>query len=381
MTTGPECVFAILTGRGRGGVATFALHGNVRLADGVFTAKNGRLAADQYLNRICFGLIELTDGSAREEAVYCRTAENRAEIHCHGGPAVQRLIAEALLRSGVLQVSAKEFLAATDGPLAADAALVLAKSQTSRTAKILLAQQARFPQFLEQIGKLPIGERIASLRESLQWETFGRHLTEPWMIVLCGPPNVGKSTLLNALVGYNRAIVFDQPGTTRDVLTAETAIEGWPMRFVDTAGLRSTTDELEQAGIEQGKQTLAQADLLLVLHDITQGPSDLPAEVSEAQVQRIDVWNKCDAQLQQKEVAPTNDSVHISALKHEGLEPLFERIVARLVPALPSADAVIPCSSQQANWLRDLLEAAEQEDESRWTARLEELAAGRPAKG
>ncbi|MCB9952516.1 MAG: 50S ribosome-binding GTPase [Planctomycetaceae bacterium] len=373
MTAGPECVFAILTGRGRGGVATFAIHGNVSLIDGVFTAKNGRLAAEQHLNRICFGLINLTDSSAHEEAVYCRTTENRAEIHCHGGPAVQRLIAEALQRSGVLQVSAKEFLSATAGPIVADAALVLAKSQTSRTARILLAQQERFPQFLEQISKLPIGERIAPLRESLQWETFGRHLTEPWMIVLCGPPNVGKSTLLNALVGYNRAIVFDQPGTTRDVLTAETAIEGWPMRFVDTAGLRSTTDELEQAGIEQGKQTLAQADLLLVLHDITQGPSDLPAEVSAAQVPRIDVWNKCDVQPQQAEVAPANDSVHISALKHAGLEPLFNRIVSRLVPDLPPADEVIPCSSQQATWMRGLLEAAEQGDENRWTVLVGEM--------
>ena len=78
----------------------------------------------------------------------------------------------------------------------------------------------------------------------------GRHLLTPFDVVLAGPANVGKSSLINALVGYNRAIVYDAPGTTRDVITAETAIDGWPVTLSDTAGLRDSDDPLEMAGVQ-----------------------------------------------------------------------------------------------------------------------------------
>ena len=80
----------------------------------------------------------------------------------------------------------------------------------------------------------------ARIREWLAWEDFGLHLTRPWNVVLAGRPNVGKSSLINALLGYTRSIVFDQPGTTRDVVTAATAIDGWPIELSDTAGLRES---------------------------------------------------------------------------------------------------------------------------------------------
>src|SRR5690606_16577637 len=78
---------------------------------------------------------------------------------------------------------------------------------------------------------------------------LGLHLTRPWHVALAGAPNVGKSSLLNAVLGYGRAIVFDQPGTTRDVLDAVTAIDGWPVRLTDGAGLRESVDALEAAGV------------------------------------------------------------------------------------------------------------------------------------
>ena len=86
---------------------------------------------------------------------------------------------------------------------------------------------------------------------------LGLHLTSPWRVVVAGPPNVGKSSLINALVGYHRAVVFDTPGTTRDVVTVGTAIDGWPVELSDTAGIRPSDDRLESRvgrAIEQTRQ-------------------------------------------------------------------------------------------------------------------------------
>ena len=89
-------------------------------------------------------------------------------------------------------------------------------------------------------------------------------------MVIAGPPNVGKSSLINALLGFQRAIVFDLPGTTRDVVTAVTALDGWPVELSDTAGLRSSDDPLELAGIEQAHRQAAAADCLLLVFDASQ---------------------------------------------------------------------------------------------------------------
>ena len=82
-----------------------------------------------------------------------------------------------------------------------------------------------------------------------------------------GAPNVGKSSLINALAGYERAIVSPTPGTTRDVVTVTTAIDGWPVQLSDTAGFRETQDELESAGIELATTTLSRAELAIFVHD------------------------------------------------------------------------------------------------------------------
>jgi tRNA modification GTPase len=93
-------------------------------------------------------------------------------------------------------------------------------------------------------------------------------------VVIAGPPNVGKSSLINALLGYQRAIVFDQPGTTRDVLTATTAIDGWPVELADTAGIREGDDAIETEGVARALAEIRAADLVVEVWDASQETGD-----------------------------------------------------------------------------------------------------------
>ncbi len=121
---------------------------------------------------------------------------------------------------------------------------------------------------------------------------IGSHLVEPWRVVLAGPPNVGKSSLVNALVGYQRAIVYDAPGTTRDMVTAITALEGWPVELCDTAGLRSSREAIEAEGVRLARQAAAAADALVLVFSAQE-----PWQADRQQL--LDQWPDGDRGLQQ----------------------------------------------------------------------------------
>ena len=135
---------------------------------------------------------------------------------------------------------------------------------------------------------------IRQLRRFDTWSDVGMHLTNPWRVAIGGPPNVGKSTLINALVGYQRAIAFDQPGTTRDVVTAMTAIDGWPVELSDTAGLRTSDEPLEQAGVQRRRAELRRADLTVLVFDLIQPWTSEIQQLCEGQRPSIVVHNKAD---------------------------------------------------------------------------------------
>ena len=149
---------------------------------------------------------------------------------------------------------------------------------------------------------------------------------------MAGPTNAGKSSLMNILAGYQRSIVSEVPGTTRDVLWLETAIEGWPVSFADTAGLRNSSDPLENAGMLMGTNAMEQADLVLWVQDCSVAEILPPVLFNNKKV--VEVINKIDldgfnASRLRK------DSMGISALSGLGVDALLSKIISELVSPIP----------------------------------------------
>lgn len=263
-------------------------------------------------------------GEYGEEVVVCRTSEHSVEVTCHGGEAaVAKVLADVEAR-GFARWQAerigmpyyKHFV-----PLA----------RTQRTAEILLSIEAQHP------GDMPPDARSADPR----WIDFGRHLIEPWEVAICGRPNVGKSSLMNAIAGFTRSIVSPTAGTTRDLVTLETAIDGWPVRLTDTAGVRETNDPIENEGVSRARHAIQSADLVIVVLDGSQPLTTEDRELIALPAKRqLIVRNKCD--LNSDAAIRAEGSLPVSAATGQGLTELLSAISQSLVPELPPEGTRIP---------------------------------------
>lgn len=370
--TGERASFAcLLTPTGRGAVAVIAAEGPavVVAIDAAFRAANRRSAAEQPLDRIAFG--EWGAGEHREEVIVIRGGDAAFEIHCHGGVAAADRILAALESAGcVIQSRADWAKQHSASLIEAEADAALAQATTRRTAELLLNQrngvlQQAVAAVRDSLSAGQLDAARGQLSRLLERAPLGQHLVEPWLVAIAGRPNVGKSSLINAIVGYQRAIVFDQPGTTRDVLTAETAIDGWPVRLADAAGIRETNDPLEAEGVSRARDQLQRADLVLWLLDgaeLQDEPQIVAARQwqSELGVDRIEnsllVVNKTDRIAADRRLAGDVDAAYVSALTGDGLSALLTEISRRLVPELPGREA-IPFTARQVELLRAALEA------------------------
>jgi len=301
------------------------------------------------------------------------TGEEVVEFQGHGGPVVlQRLLdlvcqlgarlarpgefSERAFLNGKIDLTQAEAIAdliASTSVSAARAAMRSLQGAFSNRVHDLEAQLSAlrvlveacidFPEedvdFLEEAA---VGERIAALVQALQVlrqdSTQGRLLNEGAAVALLGPPNAGKSSLLNALAGEEAAIVTDIPGTTRDLLKVDLVLDGLPLRLVDTAGLRDSSDKVEQIGVSRARAQATQADLLLLVIDASE--LDPGADSIAAAVERVlqgltfngrvvVVLNKSDLLLSEPAIAP--DSVMqpvywVSAKTGAGLNELREGI-------------------------------------------------------
>lgn len=301
-----DTIAAQATASGEGGIAIVRISGGEceRILSRVFRAKNGRPLANRVLT---FGYVIDGDRVIDEamavlfRAPYSYTREDVAEIHCHGSDALVRRILLLLLDAGARMAEPGEFTcrAFLNGRVDLSQAeavmrMIRAGSDRAMTSAIrqmeggvsafvraareeiiaLLAEIAAAIDFPDEIEESETAQQVharcrmicSRLKASCD-PRAGRIEDEGLRVVLCGRPNAGKSSLLNALIGGDRAIVTDIPGTTRDTLTENVQIEGLRVCLTDTAGLRETGDAVERIGVERARKALDEADVRVLVLD------------------------------------------------------------------------------------------------------------------
>jgi tRNA modification GTPase len=350
---------ACLTPPGQSALATLGLYGP-RAWEAlckVFRRRSGdELPASPTAGRFWLG--QISGDVADEVVVAVKQTEPVPwlEVHGHGGREVVRFLTELFHEQGLQLCSWEDFLGKTnpDG-LSVEAAIALTQAVTLRTARILLdQQQGAFRRALEAIQQALERREITAAEEGLRrlarYAAVGRHLTQPWRVVVAGAPNVGKSSLVNALAGYQRSIVAATPGTTRDVVTTRLALDGWVIELADTAGQRSEAEALEEQGIRRARATIAAADLCLWLLDASAPPPLLypPSNWKESKGGEVVVQyviNKCDLPPAW-DASSIPDAVRVSARTGAGLAELCATVIARLIPDPPPPGVAVPFTAR-----------------------------------
>ena len=346
-----------LTAPGRGAVASCRIEGPGAL-DVVarhFITRSGRPLADFPPGRIVVGQL----GLSGEEVVLNRRSDRAIELHCHGGVAAVARMEEIFVNGGCRLAPWQDWIASQEAdPIAAAARLALAEARTTPAAAILLDQyRGALRRAMEQIeASLQTGEKEAARQQIdalLAQADTGLHLTRPWQVVVAGLPNVGKSSLINAIAGYQRAIVHSTPGTTRDVIGLQTAMDGWPVEISDTAGLRETDDRIEQAGIDLARQKILAADLLVLVCDSSLPWSEHDQTLFESYPTALLVHNKSDLP---RATGQRPSGMELSAMRSAGIDTLCHEIGLRLVPCPPPPGAAVPFEPEQIEHIRGYLD-------------------------
>lgn len=382
MLTAP-LVACLLTGPTRAAVATVAVAGEQvgkRLTQVFEPATPAAICPGQVRYGSWHGGI--ASHAAAESVVVSRNSDRSGrvaienwEIHCHGGVVAAGRILDDLRTLGAKVLDGSQWRRWHGVPLLLrEAQDVLSRTTSTRTAAIALDQvRGAMLQFVERsLQRLDrdAGDAVASIAaeaaDGVRYSAVGLHLDQPWRVVLAGPPNVGKSSLINALLGYRRSITLDQPGTTRDVLEAQAVIEGWPVRLSDTAGIRDAAEcEIETAGIELARGELASADLVLWVRDAV-GLADsntLPAPERTATRRVLEVYNKID--LLADPIAAfarwtSRGAMATAATSELGIELLRERIASLLVPKAPPPGQPVPIHPRQVAALQQVASASDE---------------------
>lgn len=360
-------IAAVATPPGEGGVAIIRISGkeSIPIADAVFSGDVGSIKS----HTVRYGHIHRNEEHIDDvlllvmRAPRSYTGEDTVEIHCHGGSLITRRVLDTVLEAGAKQALPGEFtfrafihnkldlsqaeavqeLIGAKNERALDAAeqqlqgrlskkILSFQAQLNTIAAILEAwvdfpdEGLEFASFEDVCGELE--SVISAMRELESTYHDGKILHDGISLCLIGCPNVGKSSLMNALLDKERAIVTDTPGTTRDIVEDHLRINGLNFRLIDTAGIREGAETIEQEGIRRSKEALAQADLVLLVLDagkgVTAEDEQLIGIVPKGKT--IAVWNKIDLPHNGSPQLPLPYVVPLSAKERKGLEQLHKQI-------------------------------------------------------
>lgn len=294
----------------------------------------------------------ILDSQHAEELVVARKNEETFELHCHAGMVVQLILTQLNSLGANLGDPIPPSHAYTQLSLEQQAQQLLLQATTETTAAILLDQYrgALRRQLQELLALLDHGAiRLAQthIDELLSLSALGAHLSDPWEIQLAGPPNVGKSSLLNSILGYQRAIVHDSAGTTRDLVHATTSLSGWPFRFTDSAGIRDDADlgEAEALGIERALIAAETMDAIVLVLEPTQGLTETHQMFLDRFADKVLlVLNQIDRLPVEEQIQLSQkwNAIGVSAHTGDGLAALLEKIQWRFVGKAPAPGQGIP---------------------------------------
>jgi tRNA modification GTPase len=368
----------VLTPEGRGAIAVVRVWGPraVAAADAVFRPASGRRLAESPPGRPRFGRVGAGTGD-EVVAVVIAADPPEVEIHGHGGSSAVALVIDALGAAGVERRQPSAWVRhAARSTIEAEAQVDLARAPTLRADEILLDQlHGALARELLEIAGLAGSDAsmaLARLERLIARGSVGLRLARGWTIVLAGRPNVGKSRLLNALAGYERAIVSPTPGTTRDVVSLRTALDGWPVELSDTAGLRASVDPVEAEGVALARAHQAGADLTLLVLDRSEPLTELDRSLLRERSRALVVANKADLPAAWTPTDPA--AVTVSAERGDGLEGLAAAIVQRLVPDPPEPGAAVPFRPRHLRALHAACESFHARDATTAAVRLAALA-------
>ncbi len=367
-----KVICAVCTASGRGGVAIIRLSGEgaLSIAEKMFEPA-GKTAVKDFSPRVMYSGKIICGGF--EDFGFCVffrapksfTGEDIVEFHCHGGVHIARGVYKAALDNGAYPAERGEFTkrAFLNGKLTLSSAegmvdMINAESLAEIRAGHMLyteklsdavsslraeltdilasvAADVDFPEEdIERDELSTVKERLEAVREKIAAAVSGyrtgKKIKSGVTVALCGAPNVGKSSLLNALLGYDKAIVSSQAGTTRDAVEGQIEIDGVKYNLIDTAGIRERAGEIEKEGIARAEKIIKSADIVLSVRDDENGY----AQTDGAEV--IKILNKCDISSDERDY-----DICVSAVRGDGLEELKKLISQKAMSGYSSEQAYV----------------------------------------
>lgn len=396
-----ECIVSISTPIGRGAIAIVRMSGEdcLKIALQIFHSKN--LNEENIVSRFMyFGQLDI-DSQAKEEClmVYFKspfsfTGEDIVEFQVHGGILLAQKVVEKCLQNGARLAEPGEFSkrAFLNGKITLDKAEAIIgeinaetegelKSSlqitNGRLAEQILKEQEELKLLLAEIEvgmdypdeaeeenlKIDVIKRLTKIKndnlEILKMSQSAKYLKNGINVALVGRTNVGKSSVMNALLGEERAIVTNIKGTTRDVITESFLYNGIKINLIDTAGIRETDDVVESLGIKKSKENLKQADIVLFILDGSEKETEEDSQIEKMLEDKkfITVINKAD---KERVLLKKKNEIEISALKNQNISLLKQKIVDMVIEHEIDFNSLVLTNERQVEILKEAQESLEE---------------------